>query len=383
MEKITELCTGCRACEQVCAKHAIRMVPDKEGFLTATIDQDLCVDCGLCQKRCPQNNIVEKSSTKKVLAVRLKDDETLYKSASGSAFGGIAEAWIKDGGVVVGVVYDKDWNAHHVCASTIEELQPILSSKYVQADTRATYSEVKRLLEEGKQILFSGTGCQIGGLRAFLRKDYDNLLTMDLICHGVASPQLFKEYIAWLGEKIGSPILEYDFRDKRGGWGLGYKYNYKYKYKYKNCTIDPYFFRFLEGQTYRECCYQCNYCTPERVGDITIGDYWGIEKEHPQFFNIKGVSCLLINTDKGKAAWKKYGHLYHSLDSTFDQVARHNGNLLHPTKRNDTIRDHIYDGIGTQNWFRDVFAASFKPSLKARIKAAMPMWVRLWVKKIK
>lgn len=383
MDKITELCTSCRACEQLCAKHAIRIVPDKEGFLTATIDQDLCVDCGLCQKRCPQNNLVEKSAAKEILAVRLKDDETLYKSASGSAFGGIAEAWIKDGGVVAGVVYDKEWNAHHVCASTIEELQPILSSKYVQADTRATYSEVKRLLEEGKQVLFSGTGCQIGGLRAFLRKDYDNLLTMDLICHGVASPQLFREYIVRLGEKSGSPILEYDFRDKHISWGLDAYAKTKKNGSVIPCTIDPYFFRFLEGHTYRECCYHCNYCTPERAGDITIGDYWGIEKEHPQFFNAKGVSCVLINTDKGKAAWEKYGHLYHSLESTFDQVAHHNGNLLHPTKRNDAIRDHIYDGIGAPNWFRDVFAASFKPSLKARIKSLMPMWVRLWVKKIK
>lgn len=120
---------------------------------------------------------------------------------------GIAKAWIAEGGVVAGVVYDNEWNAHHMCATTNEQLDAILSSKYVQADTRATYSEVKKLLEEGKRVLFSGTGCHIGGLKAFLRKDYVNLLTMDLICHGVASPQLFKQYIGWLGEKSGSPIL--------------------------------------------------------------------------------------------------------------------------------------------------------------------------------
>lgn len=360
------------------------MVADREGFLTATINPDLCVDCGLCQKRCPQNILVEKSSAKKVLAVRLKDDQILYKSASGGAFAGIAKTWISEGGVVAGVVYDQDWNAHHVCATTCDQLDAILSSKYVQSDTRATYSEVKNLLEEGYRVLFSGTGCQIGGLKVFLRKDYDNLLTMDLVCHGVASPLLFKQYIKWLGEKSGSPILEYDFRDKHISWGLDAYAKTIRKCSVIPCTIDPYFFRFLEGHTYRECCYQCNYCTPERAGDITIGDYWGIENEHPKFFNTKGVSCVLINTDKGLAAWEKYGDLYHTIESTFEQVARHNGNLLHPTKRVGAIRDHIYDGINdTPDWFAKVFAASFKPTLKAKIKNLMPMWVRLLVKKIK
>ena len=383
MDNITEQCTGCRACEQICAHKAIEMTEDKEGFLVATINQNLCVDCGLCQKRCPQNNPIEKSASEHVLAVRLKDDEMLYRSASGGAFAGIAKAWMEEGGVVTGVVYDKEWNAHHICATTIEELQQTQSSKYVQADTRQTYSEVKKSLQEGKRVLFSGTGCQIGGLKAFLHKDYDNLLTMDLICHGVSSPLLFKKYIEWLGEKSGSPILEYDFRDKKGGWGLGYKYRYRYRYRYryKDCTMDPYFFRFLEGSTYRECCFNCNYCKPERVGDITIGDYWGIEKEHPMFFNTKGVSCILVNTDKGIKTWEKYSHLYHNMESTFDQVARHNGNLLHPTCR-DSKRNHIYDGISEANWFANTFAASFHPSLKAKIKNLVPMWMRLMLKKM-
>ena len=383
MKIITSQCTGCRACEQLCAKNAISLLPDKEGFLVPVIDQNLCVDCGLCKKRCPQNLPVDTFFPNKVLAVRLKDDEMLFKSASGSVFGGMSEAWIKDGGVVVGVAYDKDWNAHHVCASTLEELQPILSSKYVQADTYNTYSEVKHLLNEGKKVLYSGTGCQIGGLKAFLNKDYDNLFTMDLICHGVASPLLFRQYINWLGEKSGSPILEYDFRDKRISWGLDAFAKTKKKNSVIPCTIDPYFFRFLEGHTYRESCYQCRYCKPKRAGDITIGDYWGIEKEHPQFFSTKGVSCVLLNTSKGKGVWEKYGFLYHSIESTLEQVGRHNGNLFHPTKRIDSIRNGIYKGINEEpNWFTNKFAASFHPSLKARIKSIMPMWMRLLVAKI-
>ena len=379
MEKITDLCTGCRACEQLCAHHAISMVEDKEGFLTSLINQEQCVDCGLCVARCPQNTPVDTKYPQRVFAIRLKDDEMLYHSASGGAFAGIAKAWINEGGVVFGVVYDKEWNAHHVCASTLDELSPILSSKYVQADTRHTFTEVKQYLKDGRKVLFSGTGCQIAGLKAYLKKDYENLFTMDLICHGVASPLLFKKYIAWLGDQSKSPILEYDFRDKRGGWGLGYKY--KYKYKYKSCTVDSYYFRFLEGHTYRNSCFQCHYCKPERSGDITIGDYWGIEKEHPSFFNTKGVSCILVNTDKGMKLWAKHSKLFYKQESTFDQVARHNENLLHPTKRVANIRNSIYEGIETPGWFKNTFVYSFKPSIVARVKNLMPVWFKLFIKK--
>ena len=386
MNTITELCTACRACEQLCTHGAISMVADDEGFLTAQIDPSLCVDCGLCTKRCPQNERderKEKSEEPQTFAIRLRDDEILYRSASGGAFAGIAKAWIEDGGVVFGVVYDSEWRAHHVCSSTIDELMPILSSKYVQADTRDTYKEVKRLLADGRKVLYSGTACQIGGLKSYLghHQYAGQLLTIDLICHGVTSPLLFQQYIKWLSQQVGAPISEYDFRDKRGGWGLGYKY--KYKYKYKSCTVDPYYMRFLEGEAYRECCYSCRYASVQRPGDLTIGDYWGIEREHPLFFNTKGVSCILINNAAGEAIWKRYGSLFYSQESTFGQVARHNHNLLRPTTR-PALRNTIYKGINTdRDWFASHMAATFHPSLLVRIKALMPMWVRLIVKRLK
>lgn len=381
MINITEFCTGCRACEQSCTHHAIYMAESDEGFLTAKITLDKCVDCGLCHKICPQNKPLVKNFPRKVLGARLKDDVLLYQSASGGAFAGIAEEWIKSGGVVFGVQYDSKWNAHHICVKTIDELEHVLSSKYVQADTRNSYSEVKRYIRAGIPVLYCGTGCQIGGLKAFLKKDYDNLLTIDLICHGVSSPLLFRQYIAWLENLKEAPIREYDFRDKHFGWGLNYKYKYKNKIKYKSCIIDPYYYRFLEGHTYRECCYQCQYCTPKRIGDITIGDYWGIEKEHPSFFSSKGVSCVLINSDKGENAWKKYNSFFYTIETTFEQVARHNGNLLHPTNRDSLVRDHIYDGIHTPHWFSDVFVASFKPPLSTQIKSLVPLWAKILIKK--
>lgn len=379
MEKITEYCTGCGACEQLCPKGAISFGLDSEGFPVPSINQSVCVDCNLCQKRCPQNTLLGKSVPEKVIAVRYKNEDILYKSASGGAFAALALAVIRSGGIVFGVVYDKDWNVVFTSAETKEELLPILSSKYVQADTIDSYREVKEQLRRGRQVLYCGTGCQIGGLKSYLHKDYENLITIDLICHGVTSPLLFRKYMSWLSEKHGSPIFEYDFRDKRGGWGLGYKYKYKYKYVYHSCNLDPYYYHFLKGDAYRECCYRCNYSTKERIGDITIGDYWGIEKEHPKFFSTKGVSVVLLNTKKGEDFFSNYSDLFYTCESTFEKAVRHNQNLQHPTLR-CVERNTIYAGITEKDFGELPFVKTFRPSLLSRIKDVVPPSVKLFVK---
>ncbi len=382
MIDITEKCTGCRACEQLCSQKAISMVEDDEGFMFASIDQSKCIDCGLCYKRCPQNIDIKKSIACQSLAVRLKDDELLFKSASGGAFMGIARAWIEDGGVVYGVTYDSEWNACHVCANTLDDLKNIQSSKYVQANTLHSYSDIKAKLIQGKKVLFSGTACQVGGLKSFLKKDYDNLLTMDLICHGVNSPLLFKKYIAWLEKQKNFKIKEYNFRSKLAGWALNFSIKTDSKVKMHFCDVDPYYYRFLEGVTYRECCYECKYCTPGRVGDITIGDYWGIEKEHPDFYDVRGVSCMLINTDKGLDVWKKFSSNFYYKETTFEKISKYNSNLLKPTKRKDMVRDTIYHGIkDSDTWFEDSFAKTFQPSFKAKMKDLIPACLKLYIKK--
>lgn len=382
MERITELCTGCRSCEQLCPKDAISFVSDKEGFLMPHIDSGKCIDCGLCQKRCPQNIEFQKQSPQRVVAARYKNEELLYKSASGGAFAALASAVIEEGGIVFGVAYNKDWDAIFVTAENKDELEIILSSKYVQADPRDSYQKVKEQLQNGRHVLYSGTGCQIGGLKSFLKQDYENLITVDLICHGVASPLLFRKYIAWLCEKYGTPISEYDFRDKKGGWGLGYKYKYNNHYKYRSCNVDPYYYHFLEGNIYRECCYQCKYCTKERVGDWTIGDYWGIEKEHPGFYSTKGVSVILANSEKGVALLEKHRKLFYLCESAFEKVSRHNHNLIAPTFRNAAKRNSIYTGIYKLEFEEMNFVKCFKPSLLVRLKELVPMRIRLMIKKL-
>lgn len=359
------------------------MKSSDEGFLVAEIDEKRCVDCGLCRKRCPQNNMPDKHSPKKVLAVRYKKDTELKDSASGGAFVALAHRVLEQNGVVFGAAYDEDWTVGHIAVYKEEDLYKLQGSKYVQCDTLHIYSEVKNLLNKGKTVLFSGTPCQIGGLRAFLKKDYDNLLTTDLICHGVASPKLFQKYIEWLGIETKGKILYYNFRDKSGGWGLGYKAKTKTKTKTKTANSDPYYYHFLKGDTYRECCYRCRYCTRERVGDITIGDYWGIEQAHPSFYSTKGVSVMLLNTEKALKWFGQVENSFYIQASTFEQAARQNHNLLSPTRRpkmRDTVYNHL-DDMDVEGYFNTVLKTPNR--FVDRIKGMLPMRLKLILKTIK
>lgn len=385
MTEITTWCTGCGACYQGCPASAIKMVTNKEGFLYPEINEDLCLDCGKCVKTCPSNLKLDELIPKKIYAVKYRGKE-IYYSASGGAFYGIARHVIESGGVVFGAAYSNDWFVKHIKVTDCKSLRSLQSSKYVQSDTGVTFQECKAELEKGRLVLYSGTPCQISGLIAYLGKDYPNLYTIDLICHGVPSPLLFQDYVVWLGRKKHGEILEYNFRSKERGWGLDYwtktKTKSKIKSKTSSCSRDPYYRSFLIGETYRECCYKCKYASVERVSDFTVGDFWGIEKAHSEFNDRRGVSVIFLNTEKAEKKFSEVCALFDICPSSLNEIVVAQVNLRAPTNR-PAIRDTIYDEIDSLEPSKYVQKKlCSRITFVEYIKLSIPMPVKKVIKRI-
>ena len=355
------------------------------------INEASCTDCGICRERCPQNSRPSFTNNEciSVLGARYKDDELLKKSASGGVFIGIAAMILETpGNAVFGCAFDEDMVAHHVCVTGMKDIAPLQSSKYVQSDTGDTYLQAKAMLEESKTVFYTGCPCQIAGLYAFLGKDYDNLLTADLICHGVPSPLLFKRYMDRLGKQLGETVIYYDFRSKeKGGWGLKNVTECKSRAKSKIAPLaaSTYSYSFGERRVQRECCYSCKYTNANRVGDITIGDFWGIEAAHPKFFDSRGVSVVLINTSKGERFFNMVRSGFDVIESTYEKASAQQTNLREPSPR-PAVRDNAYKGI--DNEAVDIFKnAAFKISVKVRVKASIkqitPLFAIRFYKKMK
>ncbi len=365
-----KVCTGCRACEQLCPKHAITMEENEEGFLMPHVNEELCIDCKLCVQRCPQLKKREEITTKQeCYAAKIKNEEILMKSSSGGIFSALANYVLEKKGKVYGATFTKDLTVEHIAIESKEQLALLRGSKYVQSNTKNTFQEVKQDLTEGKMVLYSGTPCQIAGLQQYLGKEESNLLTVDIVCHGVPSPQLFKKYKEYLEEKEQAKIEEFSFRDKEKGWGKYLKIRFDNgKEIHQFCDLDPYYQSFMSGDLARKVCYECMYANTNRVSDITIADYWGIEIEHPEWNTKQGVSAVIVNTTKGKQMWEKIKENVEYIPSTIEKIKKHNENLNHPTKKKK-IREHIYDGLKNKDF--QTFAKEnlhFKKTIKARVK---------------
>ncbi len=379
---ITTNCTGCRLCENICPKNCIVMKENNEGFLTAEIEGSKCISCGLCVKKCPQNSYTAEQEIQEVYGARIKDNDVIMNSSSGGLFALLAKHILNKKGVVFGAAYCDDNVVRHICISSESDLYKLQSSKYVQSDTMKTFEECAGYLENGRLVLYSGTPCQIAGLKVYLGKEYNNLVTVDLICHGVPSPKLFKRYLIWLENKYDDTVIGYNFRDKyKVGWGLNYKIELKKnKYKYGNSYADPYYSYFLKGSIYRECCYKCKYASEKRTGDITLGDYWGIEKLHPEFYDKKGISLVILNTKKGKKLFEDVKKEIVYIESNIEKAALYNKNLKFPTKR-PLERDNIYNNIN--NYDYDYIGKDFKITFKNKIKNKFPYKLKKIIKILK
>ena len=299
-----EDCYGCEACMNACPKHAIRMEADKQGFLYPVINDTLCIDCELCKRSCQIGKAKLLQNNAPLSCFGVKNHDSIRSvSSSGGVFTAIAEKCI-DGGVA-GATFDSEMNVVHKMAQTREECEAFRGSKYVQSNMGTIYEEVVRPLSNGQNVIFSGTPCQIAGLKEYLgahRIDTTGLLTVDLVCHGVPSPKVWKEYIAVLERKYRAKVANYTFRDKSAGWrGYHVKVGFEDgRFITQNALTQSFAIIFGKEVMLRPSCFYCPYSSMERCGDITIGDFWGIEGVDKDFSDDKGVSMVLVNTPKGQ-----------------------------------------------------------------------------------
>lgn len=344
MEIISEeKCVGCSVCESVCPHNAISMKENVEGFFHPKIDQDKCTNCGICKKSCPVLVSKLQRSINDAYAAYNKDESERLASSSGGIFKLLANDIIDNGGVVVGAGFDKSFNVVHRIIEQKKDLYKIMGSKYSQSNLHNIFSKIKEHLNEKKLVLFSGTPCQVSGLKSYLKKDYINLYTVDIICHGVPSPKIYQKY---LKEKF-SNIQDINFRDKSNGWK-----NYNMKIIMKNNTYclnhssDSYFKLFLSDTILRKSCYNCSFKGNNRCSDITLGDYWGIDKIHPEINDDKGISAVIINNSKGYELFNKIKEQIIYRKTDFDKVCNHNLMLIYSTPKpckRDIIMSKIDD----------------------------------------
>lgn len=385
-----EECCGCSACVQICPQECISLKEDQEGFWYPRVAKQSCTECGLCEKTCPILNLPEQRTGKPdAYAAFSPEDSIRIKSSSGGLFTLLAEDILQKGGVVFGAAFDQDWSVHHIKVETIEQLDKLRGSKYLQSRPEDTYREAEKLLREDRLVLYTGTGCQIAGLKAFLshRKhhfgkdlmDNNNLYTVDVLCHGVPSPKVWKKYISSHISDFGEPIRQTFFRKKEPGWK---------RYSVSLCSDskqyvqafqeDAYMQMFLKNICLRPSCHNCHFKDLNRTSDITLGDFWGIEKVAPEMDDDKGTSIVLIQSNKGRQLFQnvmkrlkvKKVDAEQALPSSADSrcsVARH-------PKRN-----HFFEKLETNSM--EELARLLKPSFWQRIKGkSKRLLIKLFMK---
>lgn len=357
-------CCGCTACLSACPKQCISMERDEEGFLYPVIEKEQCINCGLCERACPVENPVYENEPRAVYAAYVKDERQRMQSTSGGAFYALAEWIIRQGGIVYGAAFDDDFKLKHIGVESLSELQKLRGSKYLQSDLGNVFSEIKELLKKGRWVYFVGVGCQVAGLHSFLRKEYETLVTSDLVCHGVPSQLMFDWHLDYLRRKEKGEITSYSFRDCKG-WGGCETYKYvsqtrgkQGERKLHSYSLSPYLYSFMWAFNYRYSCYDCKFARIPRQGDITLADYWGVKKFFPKMDASKGVSLLLVNTEKGAKLWQEIQSSMEYRTSCVADAALENGNLIHTTKMPE-IRKSCYDLI-RQRGYESVAKKEFR-----------------------
>lgn len=374
-----EDCVGCNACVQRCPKTCISMEADEQGFLYPKVDLDRCIDCHLCEKVCPVINQSEPRKPLGTYAAKNKDTEIQRQSSSGGVFFALAEKVIEDGGVVFGARFDENWEVIHDFAESLEQVKAFLGSKYVQSKIGNTFSQAEAFLKEERKVLFSGTPCQIAGLRLFLKKDYgDILILVDTACHGVPSPMIWKEFLIGNSKNTGystNSISDISFRDKRDGWDkygmrIVYMKNGEQNEWYCPMTDNIFMHGFLKDLYLRPSCYDCPAKCGKSHSDITLADFWGIDRSDPYLYKKGYFSLVLANSKNG------YENLVSA--SIYREVKKYSDALVYnPALERSSIKPRLYNQFWTK------YEKAGLKAISATIKKMRPSMIRRIANRVK
>ena len=363
------LCCGCAACANVCAHKAIVMVEDERGFIVPSIDESKCIDCGLCKDVCDFKK--EKQTVSNILhaySLVHNDEKILKNSTSGGAFTALSDIILNDGGLIVGAVMESDFTIHHVITNDYSIRDKMRGSKYVQSAMDNIYVAIKDILRLGKKVLFTGTPCQCAAVKSFFSDKYDNLYIVDFLCHGVPNNKMFKEHIHFLENQYNQKIVDFTFRDKRYGWN-----SYNNNNKFVNNKIgtkwinQAYYNFFISNLSLHDGCFHCKYRSLHRPSDITIADFWGIEKfTHKKEYN--GVSLLLTHSIKGEVLLER-SRIYSTVcEYPFEMVAYRVSLTPAPQPKKSLEFWNTYRVEGYQGLVNNFFDNSLRKRIRYEIR---------------
>lgn len=379
-----EHCNGCHACYNACPVHAISMQRDEEGFLYPVINPELCIGCGKCDKACPILDIPKQNSLDETYACYAKDSTEHQSSSSGGAFAVFAREILNHGGIVCGAAFDSNQGVFHILIDKISDLSQIKGTKYVQSTIGDAYQCVKENLETGREVLFSGTPCQVAGLKSFLSKEYENLLTIDLICHGVPSPEIWEKYLQEIAS--GEKLAKVTFRNKTMGIShVTLDYLTKSgRLIQENYSDSLYIKGFLQNLYVRPSCCCCPFKGEKRCSDITIGDYWSAKEYHKEMVNDYGVSVIIIHSNCGRQLLDQCRPNFVLEASTSSHAAVWNESMLQPAMPSPN-RDHFFNEVQTTSVCRAIEANLITPppalqknifkKIETKLKGRLRRWL--------
>lgn len=373
-------CVGCGACSQICPKNCIEMKKNEHGFLVPIVDKKKCIECGACINSCPMARKLNLNKCLYGYAAISKSKKILNRSTSGGVFSEICDWIINRNGIVYGASWDNNLNVNHIRISKIEDVEKLNQSKYIQSNINDTYKLTKQDLDNDILVLFSGTACQIAGLKSFLKKDYENLYTVEVVCHGTPSQGLFDKYILWLEKKYNKKIIKFSFRNKeKHKTGEHFMFNILFEdktQKYLYANEDPYYFSFLSSKILRKSCYNCKFKDTKRISDFTLGDFWGIEKYLKTFPARNGVSAVLVNSEKAMILYEQIKENLISEQVDVNFIFNGNKSLI----RSADLKNFVEYDVNNQFIFDNL-----KPkfNLKNKLKNCIPDNVKYVLKRVK